>query len=135
MITGMDASSNLLEKMMNVSATKHKVIANNIANINTPGYKRMEVSFEDQLSRAIQDAPVGKLVNLQPKIVVSKDKEGSGSIRNDGNNVNIDSEITSLVRNTLSYNIYTQLLGKKMDMVKSAIDNSKGIKPGGDVWE
>ncbi len=125
MITGMDASSNLLEKMMNVSATKHKVIANNIANINTPGYKRMEVSFEDQLSRAIQDAPVGKLVNLQPKIVVSKDKEGSGSIRNDGNNVNIDSEITSLVRNTLSYNIYTQLLGKKMDMVKSAIDNSK----------
>ncbi|MEK7289698.1 MAG: flagellar basal body rod protein FlgB [Planctomycetota bacterium] len=126
MITGMDASSNLLEKMMNVSATKHKVIANNIANINTPGYKRMEVSFEDQLSRAIQDAPVGKLVNLQPKIVVSKDKEGSGSIRNDGNNVNIDSEITSLVRNTLSYNIYTQLLGKKMDMVKSAIDNSKG---------
>ncbi len=125
MITGMDASSNLLEKMMNVSATKHKVIANNIANVNTPGYKRMEVSFEDQLSRAIQDAPVSKLVNLQPKIVVSRDKEGSGSIRNDGNNVNIDSEITSLVKNTLSYNIYTQLLGKKMDMVKSAIDNSK----------
>ncbi|MEK7776578.1 MAG: flagellar basal body rod protein FlgB [Planctomycetota bacterium] len=125
MITGMDASSNLLEKMLNVSTTKHKVIANNIANVNTPGYKRMEVSFEDQLSRAIQDAPVSKLVNLQPKIVVSKDKEGSGSIRNDGNNVNIDSEITSLVRNTLSYSIYTQLLGKKMDMVKSAIDNSK----------
>ncbi|MBI5308032.1 MAG: flagellar basal body rod protein FlgB [Planctomycetes bacterium] len=125
MITGMDASSNLLEKMLNVSTTKHKVIANNIANVNTPGYKRMEVSFEDQLSRAIQDAPVSKLVNLQPKIVVSKDKEGSGSIRNDGNNVNIDSEVTSLVRNTLSYNIYTQLLGKKMDMVKSAIDNSK----------
>ncbi|MEK6728813.1 MAG: flagellar basal body rod protein FlgB [Planctomycetota bacterium] len=125
MITGMDASSNLLEKMMNVSATKHKVIANNIANINTPGYKRMEVSFEDQLSRAIQDATVARLTTLQPKIVVSKDKEGSGSIRNDGNNVNIDSEITSLVRNTLSYNIYTQLLGKKMDMVKSAIDNSK----------
>ena len=124
MITGMDASSNLLEKMLNVSTTKHKVIANNIANVNTPGYKRMEVSFEDQLSRAIQDAPVSKLVNLQPKIVVSKDKEGSGSIRNDGNNVNIDSEVTSLVRNTLSYNIYTQLLGKKMDMVKSAIDNS-----------
>ena len=125
MITGMDASSNLLEKMLNVSTTKHKVIANNIANVNTPGYKRMEVSFEDQLSRAIQDAPASKLANLQPKIVVSKDKEGSGSIRNDGNNVNIDSEVTSLVRNTLSYNIYTQLLGKKMDMVKSAIDNSK----------
>lgn len=125
MITGMDASSNLLEKMMNVSATKHKVIANNIANVNTPGYKRMEVSFEDQLSRAIQDIPVAKLTTLQPKIVVSKDKEGSGSIRNDGNNVNIDSEVTSLLKNTGKYNVYTQLLGKKMEMVKSAIDNSK----------
>lgn len=125
MITGMDASTNLLEKMMNVSATKHKVIANNIANVNTPGYKRMEVSFEDQLSRAIQDIPVAKLTALQPKIVVSKDKEGSGNIRNDGNNVNIDSEVTSLLKNTGIYNVYTQLLGKKMEMVKSAIDNSK----------
>ncbi len=126
MITGMDTSTNLLEKMMNVSATKHKVIANNIANVNTPGYKRMEVSFEDQLSRAIQDVPVAKLTTLQPKIVVSKDKEGSGNIRNDGNNVNIDTEVTSLLKNTGTYNVYTQLLGKKMDMVKSAIDNSKG---------
>ena len=126
MITGMDTSTNLLEKMMNVSATKHKVIANNIANVNTPGYKRMEVSFEDQLSRAIQDVPVAKLTTLQPKIVVSKDKEGSGNIRNDGNNVNIDSEVTSLLKNTGIYNVYTQLLGKKMEMVKSAIDNSKG---------
>lgn len=125
MITGMDSSTNLLEKMMNVSATKHKVIANNIANVNTPGYKRMEVSFEDQLSRAIQDIPVAKLTTLQPKIVVSKDKEGSGNIRNDGNNVNIDSEVTSLLKNTGIYNVYTQLLGKKMEMVKSAIDNSK----------
>ena len=125
MITGMDTSTNLLEKMMNVSATKHKVIANNIANVNTPGYKRMEVSFEDQLSRAIQDVPVAKLTTLQPKIVVSKDKEGSGNIRNDGNNVNIDSEVTSLLKNTGIYNVYTQLLGKKMEMVKSAIDNSK----------
>lgn len=125
MITGMDTSTNLLEKMMNVSATKHKVIANNIANVNTPGYKRMEVSFEDQLSRAIQDIPVAKLTTLQPKIVVSKDKEGSGNIRNDGNNVNIDSEVTSLLKNTGKYNVYTQILGKKMEMVKSAIDNSK----------
>lgn len=40
MITGIDKSINLLEKMLDVSAIKHKVIANNIANINTPGYKK-----------------------------------------------------------------------------------------------
>ena len=48
MITGIDKSVNLLEKMLDVSATKHKVIANNIANINTPGYKKMEVSFAER---------------------------------------------------------------------------------------
>jgi len=49
---GIDKSSTLLEKMLDVSSVKHKVIANNIANVNTPGYKKMEVSFADQLEKA-----------------------------------------------------------------------------------
>lgn len=52
MITDTDNSINLLGKMLDVSATKHKVIANNIANINTPGYKKMEVSFAEQLEKS-----------------------------------------------------------------------------------
>lgn len=124
MITGIDKSINLLEKMLDVSAIKHKVIANNIANINTPGYKKMEVSFAEQLEKVIKDNSVNKFDSLQPKIVLSKE-DANGTVRNDGNNVDMDKEVSSLMKNTLSYNIYTQLLAKKMESLKSAIENSR----------
>lgn len=124
MITDTDNSINLLGKMLDVSAIKHKVIANNIANINTPGYKKMEVSFAEQLEKVIKDTSANKYDTFQPKVVVSK--EGTNeTARNDGNNVDMDKEVSSLMKNTLSYNIYTQLLAKKMELVKSAIENSR----------
>lgn len=124
MITDTDNSINLLGKMLDVSATKHKVIANNIANINTPGYKKMEVSFAEQLEKVIKDTSANKYDTFQPKVVVSK--EGTNeTARNDGNNVDMDKEVSSLMKNTLSYNIYTQLLAKKIELVKSAIENSR----------
>lgn len=124
MITGIDKSINLLEKMLNVSATKHKVIANNIANINTPGYKKLEVSFAEQLEKVIKDTSMDKFDAFQPKIVVSKE-DTNGTVRNDGNNVDMDKEVSALMKNTLSYSVYTQLLAKKMELVKSAIENSR----------
>lgn len=124
MITGIDKSMNLLEKMLDVSATKHKVIANNIANINTPGYKKMEVSFAEQLEKVIKDTSASKFDAFQSKIVVSKE-DTNVAVRNDGNNVDMDKEVSALMKNTLSYNVYTQLLSKKMDLVKSAIENSR----------
>lgn len=124
MITDTDNSINLLGKMLDVSAIKHKVIANNIANINTPGYKKMEVSFAEQLEKVIKDTSANKYDTFQPKVVVSKDGTNE-TARNDGNNVDMDKEVSSLMKNTLSYNIYTQLLAKKMELVKSAIENSR----------
>lgn len=124
MITGSDKSIDMLEKMLDVSAIKHKVIANNIANINTPGYKRMEVSFADQLEKVIKNASMNKFDTLQPKVVIAE-KDRNETVRNDGNNVDMDKEISSLLKNTLSYNTYSQLLAKKMELVKSAIENSR----------
>ncbi len=124
MAVGIDKSLGLLEKMLDISAMKHKVIANNIANVNTPGYKKMDVSFAGQLEKVLKDTSINKFDNLQPKIVISKEDAGE-TARNDGNNVDMDKEISSLVKNTLSYNIYTQLMAKKVEMVKFAIENSK----------
>ncbi len=122
---GIDKSATLLEKMLDVSSIKHKVIANNIANVNTPGYKKMEVSFADQLEKAVNESSVNKFDTLQPKIVISKE-DTSDTVRNDGNNVDMDKEVSSLVKNTLSYSIYTQLLAKKYEGIKSAIEGSRG---------
>ena len=122
---GIDKSATLLEKMLDVSSIKHKVIANNIANVNTPGYKKMDVSFADQLEKALNESSVNKFDALQPKIVISKE-DTSETVRNDGNNVDMDKEVSSLVKNTLSYSIFTQLLAKKYEGIKSAIEGSRG---------
>ena len=122
---GIDKSATLLEKMLDVSSIKHKVIANNIANVNTPGYKKMEVSFADQLEKAVNESSVNKFDTLQPKIVISKE-DTNDTVRNDGNNVDMDKEVSSLVKNTLSYSIFTQLLAKKYEGIKSAIEGSRG---------
>lgn len=124
MITDVDKSINLLEKMLDVSAIKHKVIASNIANINTPGYKKMEISFSDQLDKAIKDTSMNKFDAIQPKIIIAENDKNE-TVRNDGNNVDMDKEISALMKNTSSYNIYSQLLAKKMELVKSAIENSR----------
>ena len=121
---GIDKSATLLEKMLDVSSIRHKVIANNIANVNTPGYKKMEVSFADQLEKAVNESSMNKFDTLQPKIVISKE-DTSETVRNDGNNVDMDKEVSSLVKNTLSYSIYTQLLAKKYEGIKSAIEGSR----------
>ena len=121
---GIDKSATLLEKMLDVSSVKHKVIANNIANVNTPGYKKMEVSFADQLEKVLNKDSMNKFDTLQPKIVISKE-DTSETARNDGNNVDMDKEVSSLVKNTLTYSIYTQLLAKKYEGIKSAIEGSR----------
>ena len=121
---GIGKTVTLLEKMLDVSSIKHKVIANNIANVNTPGYKKMEVNFAGQLEKALKEDSMNKFDTLQPKIVISKE-DTSETVRNDGNNVDMDKEVSSLVKNTLSYNIYTQLLAKKYEGIKSAIEGSR----------
>lgn len=76
------------------------------------------------LKKVIKDTSANKYDTFQPKVVVSK--EGTNeTARNDGNNVDMDKEVSSLMKNTLSYNIYTQLLAKKIELVKSAIENSR----------
>ena len=50
-----EKSTELLSKMVDYTALKQKVIANNIANVNTPGYKRMDVSFNQDLKRAVEN--------------------------------------------------------------------------------
>ncbi|MFH0880983.1 MAG: flagellar basal body rod protein FlgB, partial [Lentisphaerota bacterium] len=50
----MDETTQVLNKMLDVSALRQRVLANNLANINTPGYKRLDVKFRDELTDAIR---------------------------------------------------------------------------------
>ena len=89
--------------------TRNEVIGNNIANVNTPGYKRQDIDFEGQLQQALgdsryvsMDAKVRKAgrSDLRPRLYTD---HANYSYRLDGNNVDIDTENIELAANQLKY--------------------------------
>lgn len=124
---GSDDNYNLLKQGLKASNTRAKVIANNIANINTKGYKKFSVVFEENL----------KNENLSINLKRTNDKHISGddrtdgnisieqekgtSMRNDGNNVDLDIEKVNQAANTLKYNALVTRMSGKINEIKSVI--------------
>jgi len=106
--------------MLDISAMRHRLLANNVANADTPGFKRSDVSFLDELASAVKSGDAAALAGLKPKVVKSMRVLAT---RNDGNNVDIDFEMGELSKNQLLYNINAQLLSKRFSMLKAAISN------------
>ena len=106
----------LLAKLLDVASLRHQVIAQNVANVNTPGYRRLEVSFESALAEKLGDGEAG-VATLVPSVA-----EGSGgTMRDDGNNVDIDAEMGRLNKNAVLFNVYAQILATKIGAMRSAI--------------
>ena len=100
---------NVLDKTADAAWIRNQAISNNIANADTPGYKREDINFEGELKRALgnsrytsMDAKVGnlKVGSLKPRTF--KDYN-SVSYRMDGNNVDIENENVMLAENQLKY--------------------------------
>ncbi|MGL6105067.1 flagellar basal body protein [Romboutsia sp.] len=100
----------LMKMSLDATNLRGKVTANNIANINTSGYKRKYVTFEETLNNNL---------NNKPKIEVKTD-EGS-SMREDGNNVELENEKINQAATTLQYNALVSLTNTKLAMTKSVI--------------
>ncbi len=114
---GEDQTITLLSKMMELSTSRQKVIANNLANANTPGYTRQELDFESQLRKLVNDGDIGGLQNLQGEIV----KDESNVARNDGNNVRVSQEMNEMSQNGILFSLMQKALKTKMNILKSAI--------------
>jgi len=106
----------LLGKLMDVGALRHRILAHNIANVNTPGFKKSEVQFERALQQAITKGHADDVQRASPRVVLSD----AAALRKDGNNVDIDKEIGQLTKNTLLFNTYANILSRKFKMLKSA---------------
>ncbi|MBC9783408.1 flagellar basal body rod protein FlgB [Heliobacterium chlorum] len=120
----------ILERGLDASSLRHQAISDNLANIDTPGYKRKEVVFEDELASALRgDSFQGKLThpkhiplsdsssNASAKVVTQEDQE----YRNDKNNVDVDREMALLAKNTLWYDGMVSLASQKLSTLKSTI--------------
>lgn len=103
----------ILAQVLNAAGLRHRVIAQNVANVNTPGYRRLEVSFEADLAKAIAHPGGGAAA---PKVVVA-----DGPERVDGNTVDIDREMNDLTKNALLYQAAAQVLASRVATLRTAI--------------
>jgi flagellar basal-body rod protein FlgB len=107
----------LLGKMLDLHSAKHKVSAQNIANVNTPNYRRREFKFSKALREAMAKGQASDYRNIRGFV----DRPTNTAVRNNGNNVDIDMEMASMQENAMFYQIYTDLYTKKVKMLNTAI--------------
>lgn len=112
-----------LEGHLRASTLRHGVIASNIANVDTPGYKARDVKFNDTLSEATIE-----LRNTTPGHMAPAGQAAPGSVDSDQrpswgdrNNVELDIEVAKMTENAIFFQAATTILSKNIQMYKQAL--------------
>ncbi|MGO5053698.1 flagellar basal body rod protein FlgB [Lachnospiraceae bacterium LCP25S3_G4] len=113
------------EKALDYLWKKQQVTMNNIANVDTPGYRSQYVAFEDEFKKKLEAAgATGKSSNIKQAIVSTQPKVYSSepeSARLDENNVNMDTENVELARTTLQYQYLLDSVTKDITRYRTVI--------------
>jgi len=118
----------LLKKGLDAYALRHRAIAGNIANAETPGYQRQVVNFEEKLEKALVDQRLhrshrGHLhrADALERVVPEVERDRAPSDVSGVNNVDIDREMTNLAENTIQFNAAAHLVKMHFEMLKDSI--------------
>lgn len=101
--------SRLLERSMDTYSLRHRVTAGNIANIDTPGYKKHEVRFEDELRRVQQNGGADAMKDVTPRIVEN------------GEEVILEDELMEMADTQIRVNVVTRSLRHHFEMLRTGI--------------
>lgn len=121
---------NVLEKGLDASSLRQRVLTNNVANVDTPNFKRSDVDFQKVLGQALGegggDLPlkITSPLHLQKADAVNQSgvvTDQSSTFRTDGNNVDIDREMTNVAENGLYYNSVTQAISSQLGLLRMVI--------------
>ena len=94
------------------------IIANNIANLETPEYRRIDVRFEELLANVMDSSGSVDLDDIEPEIYHPRQTP----VKLNGNDVNLESEVGQMIKNRLRHTAFIRLLNKKYRQIESAID-------------
>ncbi|MEO8027501.1 MAG: flagellar basal body protein [Bryobacteraceae bacterium] len=98
---------------MDLLATRQKLVASNIANADTPGYKTKDIDFDAEFRAALQGTP--------PQVM----EVGGLAVHNDGNNVSIDREARMLAENAIRFNVASNLVRGQLKTIRMAIQEGR----------
>lgn len=113
------------------ASLRHNVISNNLANYNTPGFKRSDVTMDTRFSRELTRVQNPRLSRTNARHLPGTSRKGtapfsvvqdnSTTMRNDGNNVDPDREQVLLLENQLYYESLTDAVSRKLGQLRSVI--------------
>lgn len=108
------------KRMLDITMMRQDAIASNLANVETPNYKRVDVApaFERELADAIASRDVNRLQSVQPQISVDT---SAVSRRRDGNTVDLENELVLMNRNSLEHSVETHFVTGALLKLRYAI--------------
>jgi len=122
MIDGLFNQTNYVaaKKMLDATALRHEAISSNLANLETPNYKRLDIapSFASELQQAIASKDGSLIAEAHPQLAVDQTAVAS---RKDGNTVQLESELLKLNQNFMEHQLETQLVTGAMMKLRLAI--------------
>lgn len=107
----------LIDAGIKAETLRQKAIANNIANLETPGYRRIDVKFEELLARCLRSSKEFDISEVEAQIYQPKQTP----VKSNGNDVNLEIEVGQMIKNTLRHKTYIRLLSKKYNQIELAI--------------
>src|SRR4051794_31757896 len=112
-----------IQAAMSGLAARQRTIANNVANVDTPGFKASEVRFEDVLNNLVSKAPPGASTSQSALDAATRRTSliDATSSRADGNNVDIDQQMEMLSEANLNYSALPQVMSTRLGILRSVI--------------
>jgi len=123
MVSKLLFSSDQIEKALDVAWKRNEIISENIANVDTPGYKRKDVQFEDYFNSELKNSRISKLksrLSNDEDIRVVYDNRNY-SYRLDGNNVDIEREMAIRAENTIRYYTLINRMSSQLNKIRTII--------------
>ncbi|UCC69761.1 MAG: flagellar basal body rod protein FlgB [Armatimonadota bacterium] len=122
-----DATSRALAAALEGAAARQGAIAHNLANVDTPGFTRTDVEFEEALALALEGARRAphRAADFIAALSLRPRPDRLAPARADGNNVDIDREMVLLSRNALRYQAVTEALAGRIRALRNVIQEGR----------
>jgi len=115
------------QKSLDALWLRYQVVSGNIANVDTPGYKRRGVEFEELLKSALDRPGTGEgLADLVKSVEPEVLEENGTQLREDGNNVDVDAEDIELVRTQIQYEFMARSVSDQLSRMKYVVTEGRG---------
>jgi len=118
-------TTSMLKLALDAASLNHQAIANNIANVNTPGYAPARVNFEAQLDSIRQTLSEGGRVQANMLSGIQPVMERAQPLPAGDHTANLDMETAQLAENTVHYEALLKVTGMRMSLVNAAINEGK----------